>query len=127
MNISHIAIYTKNLEAMKSFYCRYFGGVSNAKYTNPVKGFESYFISFDSEPKLELMSKASIFKTAETEESLGITHIAFKLNSKQAVLDLTETLRAVGFVIACEPRTTGDGYFESLVLDPEGNRVEITA
>ena len=25
-----------------------------------------------------------------------------------------------------EPRTTGDGYYESVVLDPEGNRIEIT-
>lgn len=127
MNISHIAIYTKNLETMKSFYCHYFGGVSNAKYTNPVKRLESYFISFDSGAKLELMRKAEIFKPAETEERFGFTHIAFKQDSKQAVLDLTETLRADGFVIAGEPRTTGDGYFESLVLDPEGNRIEITA
>lgn len=127
MNISHIAIYTKNLEAMKSFYCRYFGGESNAKYTNVVKCFESYFISFDSGAKLELMSKAGIVKITKTEESLGIAHIAFKLDSVEAVLGLTETLRADGFVIAGEPRTTGDGCFESLVLDPEGNRVEITA
>jgi len=24
------------------------------------------------------------------------------------------------------PRHTGDGYFESVVLDPDGNRIEIT-
>lgn len=26
-----------------------------------------------------------------------------------------------------EPRTTGDGYYESVVLDPEGNYLEISA
>jgi lactoylglutathione lyase len=25
------------------------------------------------------------------------------------------------------PRRTGDGYYESVVLDPDGNRVEIAA
>lgn len=25
------------------------------------------------------------------------------------------------------PRTTGDGYYESCILDPEGNQIEITA
>jgi lactoylglutathione lyase len=24
------------------------------------------------------------------------------------------------------PRRTGDGYYESVVLDPEGNRLELT-
>jgi catechol 2,3-dioxygenase-like lactoylglutathione lyase family enzyme len=127
MKISHIAIYTKDLEAMKLFYTRYFNGVSNAKYVNPVKRFESYFISFGTGAKLEIMSKASIVKPAETEECLGITHIALKLESTKAVVDLTERLRKDGFIISEEPRTTGDGFFESLVLDPEGNRVEITA
>jgi len=27
--------------------------------------------------------------------------------------------------VISEPRTTGDGYYESVVLDPDGNRVEI--
>jgi lactoylglutathione lyase len=31
-----------------------------------------------------------------------------------------------GIQVIGEPRTTGDGYYESVVLDPEGNRVEVT-
>ena len=77
MNISHIAIYTKELEAMKSFYCHYFKGVSNTKYVNSVKEFESYFIQFDNGAKLELMSKRGITKPAETMEYTGFSHIAF--------------------------------------------------
>ncbi len=30
------------------------------------------------------------------------------------------------FEIAGAPRTTGDGYYESVVLDPEKNIIEIT-
>jgi catechol 2,3-dioxygenase-like lactoylglutathione lyase family enzyme len=127
MNIVHIAIWTKDLEAMRDFYIRYFNGESNDKYINPIKRFESYFISFESGAKLELMRKQSVDKPLDTEERLGITHIAFKLGSKEAVLSLTETLRSDGFKITGEPRTSGDGYFESVVLDVEGNRIELLA
>ena len=127
MNIAHIAIWTKDLEAMKDFYSKYFKGKSNEKYTNPIKGYESYFISFESGAQLELMRKQSVDKPLETEERLGITHIAFKLGTKDAVLALTETLRSDGFYVVGEPRTTGDGYFESVVLDVERNRIELLA
>jgi lactoylglutathione lyase len=127
MNIAHIAIWTKDLEAMKDFYCKYFMGKSNQKYTNPIKGFESYFISFESGTNLELMRKQTVNKPLDTEERLGITHIAFKLGSKDTVLSLTETLRSDGFCIVGEPRTSGDGYFESVIFDVEGNRIELLA
>jgi lactoylglutathione lyase len=32
-----------------------------------------------------------------------------------------------GYKCVSDPRRTGDGYFESVVLDPEGNRVEISS
>lgn len=127
MNIAHIAIWVNDLEAMKDFYSRYFKGESNEKYINPLKGFESYFISFESGAKLELMRKQSINKHVDIDERLGITHIAFKLGSKETVLSLTETLRSDGFRVIGEPRLTGDGYFESVVLDIEGNRIELLA
>jgi len=127
MRIAHIAIWTSDLDAMRAFYTRYFEGVSNEKYTNPVTKFESYFIRFEGLPTLELMSKPTVVKPLDTDERLGIAHIAFTLGSKEAVLALTETLRSDGFRIVGEPRTSGDGYFESVVLDVEGNRVELLA
>ena len=56
----------------------------------------------------------------------GLTHFALSVGSKQRVDELTEALRRDGYSIVGEPRTTGDGYYESVVLDPEGNRIEIT-
>ena len=116
MHISHIAIWTTRLEELRNFYITYFNGTSNEKYINPKKGFESYFISFDQGfASLEIMQREDI-----------TTHFSFSVGSKEAVLELTEQLRKDGFVIESEPRTTGDGYFESAILDPEGNIVEIT-
>jgi lactoylglutathione lyase len=50
-----------------------------------------------------------------------------KVGSKTEVDRLTETIGNDGFHVAGEPRTTGDGYYESVILDPDGNRVEIMA
>ena len=35
-------------------------------------------------------------------------------------------LREAGYPVLNGPRTTGDGYYESVVSDPEGNQIEIT-
>lgn len=124
MRIHHIAIWTFRLEEMKEFYTRYFQGTSNEKYVNPKKGFESYFIRFDDGAELELMSRADVQNVPTEDNRTGLTHFAFLIDSKEEVLRLTEELRAKGYTIAGEPRTSGDGYFESVVLDPDGNRVE---
>ena len=126
MHISHIAIWSTHLEELKNFYITYFNGTSHEKYINPKKGFESYFVSFDQGfASLEIMQRQDI-TTPALKDSLGLAHFSFSAGSKEAVLKLTERLRKDGFTIASAPRTTGDGYFESAILDPEGNIVEIT-
>lgn len=128
MKIEHIAIWVKDLEMMRSFYEKYFGAQSGNLYHNPKKNFRSYFLTFDSGCRLELMHKPEIAYRDDLrpEESLGIIHLAFSVGHKTHVDLLTEKLREHGFHIAGEPRTTGDGYYESVILDPEGNRIEIT-
>lgn len=128
MHIEHVAIWVADLEKMRQFYERYFNGRSNQKYINPSKGFRSYFISFDTGARLELMQRADIGENPNTaqQEHRGYAHLAMAVGGKTAVDHLTETLRQDGYTIIGEPRTTGDGYYESVVLDPEGNRIEIT-
>ena len=122
--IDHIAIWVEDLEKMREFYCKYFDGVSNQKYENRVKGFESYFISFDGATRIELMKRKDIEERIY-KEILGLAHLAFKMGSKEKVNELTEIFRKDGYKIIGEPRTTGDGYYESVILDPEGNRIEL--
>ena len=124
MKIHHIAIWTFRLEELREFYIRYFNGTSNEKYINPKKGFESYFIYFDDVAALELMSRTDVQNTPIEENKLGLTHFALSFQSKEDILRTTEQLRSDGYTIAGEPRTSGDGYFESVILDPDGNRVE---
>lgn len=127
MYINHIAIYTVNLEETREFYEKYFEAVSGEKYHNPKKNFTSYFLSFESGGRLELMHRPIIPGIEnKAPEHLGLTHFAISVGSKLKVDELTETLREDGFSIVGEARVTGDGYYESVVLDPEGNRIEIT-
>jgi lactoylglutathione lyase len=56
----------------------------------------------------------------------GLTHYAISVGSIEKVDQLTEQLRSDRYIIVGEPRATGDGYYESVILDPDGNRVEIT-
>lgn len=124
MKLHHIAIWTFRLEELKEFYIRFFGGRSNEKYINLKKGFESYFIYFAEGPSLELMSRIDVQKTPIEENKLGLTHLAFNFPNREEILRITELLRSEGYTIAGEPRTSGDGYFESVILDPDGNRIE---
>lgn len=127
MNIAHVAIYTANLELLRDFYVTYFKGKAGPLYENKATGFRSYFIRFDSGTALELMTKTSGLNQIQAAElNTGYSHLAFSVGDRAAVDKLTERLRRDCFTIVSEPRTTGDGYYESCVLDPDGNRVEIT-
>lgn len=125
MKIEHVAIWVKDIERMKEFYMHYFKAESNSLYVNEKKGFFSYFLTFSSGSRLELMQKVGIQEKAQNDQ-LGWIHIAFSVGSKEEVDTLTEKLREDGYTIKGEPRTTGDGYYESVIEDPEGNNVEIT-
>ncbi|MEO0896583.1 MAG: VOC family protein [Bacteroidota bacterium] len=128
-SIEHIAIWVKDLEKMRAFYESYFGANSGEKYHNPTKNFYSYFLSFEQGPRLELMNMPSIPENQMDiyEQFTGLIHFAISLGSEQAVDEMTEKIRREGLEIVGEPRWTGDGYYESVILDPEGNRVELTA
>ena len=125
MRIEHIAIWTQDLEGLRSFYERYFQAEAGPRYVNPAKQFESYFLRFSSGARLELMRKPEIAVRSGA-EALGYAHLAVSVGSEAEVNALTERLRADGHPIVGEARRTGDGYYESVVLDPDGNRIEIT-
>lgn len=128
MKIEHLAIWTNQLEELRSFYIKYFGAISNEKYHNPKKQFNSYFLSFDGGARLELMQMINIpgNKNDAMLQATGLAHFAMSVGSKEKVDEMTEQLRSDGFTIVGEPRWTGDGYYESVVFDPDRNRIEIT-
>lgn len=124
--MTHIAIYTPDLERSKAFYQQYFGARSNGKYRNE-SGFSSYFLTFASGARLEIMSHTELVDREIADKTKGISHFAFSVGGQDEVVALTGRITGDGYALLSPPRKTGDGYFESCVADPDGNRIEITA
>jgi lactoylglutathione lyase len=129
MRIEHIALWTKDLERCRRFYVTYFGAVAAEPYVNAHKGFESCFLSFTDGARIELMTSTALSPLVieSGAERMGLTHFAISLGSERLADELTRRLKHDGYPVLDGPRWTGDGCYESVVLDPEGNRIEITS
>ena len=125
MRIEHIALWVKELESMKDFYVKYFNVTPSVLYHNFNTGFKSYFLSFTDGSRLEIMTRESIDKQRSA-NTTGYVHIAISVGSREKVEELTERFRQDGYSIKSAPRVTGDGYYESVILDPENNELELT-
>ena len=124
VRIEHVALWTRDLERLRTFYERFFEARASAKYARP--GFESYFLAFEPGARLELMRSDAV-PDGVPAPATGLAHFAISVGSEERVDALTAELAADGHRVLDGPRRTGDGYYESVVLDPDGNRVEITA
>jgi lactoylglutathione lyase len=128
MTIDHVAIWTPRLEQLKDFYVRYFNGRSNEKYSNSETLFESYFVTFDSGTRIEIMHKPGIPENLNdpvNKQHNGLIHIAFGMETMKEVSDKALELAKDGFKIIRGPRRTGDGYWEFETTDPDNNRIEV--
>lgn len=119
-------MYVNDLEGARDFFIRYFEAASNEKYYNPQTGFQSYFLSFSDGARLEIMTKEDMAQGKKELVQSGYIHIAFSAGSRERVDMLTRQLKADGYQVVSGPRVTGDGYYESCILDSEGNQIEIT-
>ena len=126
--VEHVAVWTNDLERLRAFYERYFAARTGAAYRSATRaGFASYFLTFpDGGSRVELMSMPGLAATASA-PAVGYAHIALSVGSRADVETLTERMRLDGVRVVSPPRQTGDGYFESVVEDPDGNAIEIAA
>ena len=124
--MEHVALWCRDLERMRQFYQDLFGCAASAPYANAQTGFSSCFLSFPNGGRLELMRSAS-HDAPQDARHLGFAHLALSVGSPERVDEWTRQLESRGVAIESPPRRTGDGYYESVVLDPEGNRIEIVA
>ena len=126
MKIEHVALYVCDLEKAKDFFVEYLGVKTNDGYFNKKTGFRSYFLTFDSGARLEIMTRPEVVDSEKEPFQTGWAHLAFSLGSAEAVDKLTEKLSRAGFCVQSGPRTTGDGYYESAIVAIEQNIIELT-
>lgn len=126
MRIEHIALYVQDLEGAKDFFMRFFDAKPSAMYHNQKTTFKSYFLSFEDGARLEIMTRDDLSVRSPADKQTGFIHLCFALGSKEAVDAKTEQFRKSGFAVLSGPRTTGDGYYESVIEGVEGNLIEIT-
>lgn len=128
MRIEHLALWTDYLARARDFYVTYFGAVAGSGYRNDAKGFESVFLTFSDGARLEFMKTTTLAPVVieAGAQRMGLTHFAMSVGSEERVDALTQRLKDAGYPVLDGPRRTGDGYYESVVLDPDGNRIEIT-
>lgn len=128
MILEHVAIWTNDLERVKDYYEKFYGGRAGNKYRNESTGFESYFLTFESGARLEIMQRPGIPENRNDvvhAQHLGIIHLAFSVNTRKEVEEKAMQLAEHNYVILRGPRMTGDGYYEFETLDPDGNRLEV--
>jgi lactoylglutathione lyase len=125
MKVNHIALYVNDLEKMKAFYEKYFNAKSNKMYHNQKTGLKTYFLEFINGCRVEIMTKENLNDINKEINNTGYIHIAFSVGSKDTVDELTKRIENDGYKVISKPRTTGDGYYESCVVDPEDNQIEI--
>jgi lactoylglutathione lyase len=126
MKIEHVALWTDNLERSLNFYTKFFGAEHGPKYFNRIKQLETYFLSFGSGARLELMRKPQLDSSVNDNQSCGWVHVAFEVGSWEDFDAKAQNFRVAGYLLE-EPRWTGDGYYEAVAVDPDGNRIEIVS
>lgn len=124
--LEHVGVWVRDLDRVAAFYARHFGARVGDLYRNTARGFASRFVEFGAGARLELMTRTDVTER-EPRESLGLAHVAIVVGDEAAVDALAARLRAESVPVDSGPRRTGDGYYECVVRDPEGNRVEIAA
>lgn len=124
MKIDHIAVWTRDIDRLAAFWQAHFGCEIGPLYASARQaGFQSRFVVLPGGGRLELMSSPA-HEGPEVAGRIGLAHIALSLGGEAAV-DAAAARMAACLVAA--PRRTGDGYYEAVVADPDGNLIELTA
>ncbi len=117
--IEHAAAWVGDLERARAFYERWFKATAGPMYSSAKRDFKSYFLSLGPGSRLELMKSP--------EEASRPAHLAISVGSRAAVDRLVKEMEAAGVRIVSAARITGDGHYEAVIADTEGNLLEITS
>jgi lactoylglutathione lyase len=124
--IEHIALATSDVECLCDFY-RLLGAAALPPSTDPATGLRTCVLDFYG-VRLELYERPDRRKGAAGEMlAPGLMHLGFALGSADAVDELSRVIAEAGHRVLERPHRAGElGRYESVVSDPDGNRVKLT-
>ncbi|OJF96111.1 glyoxalase/bleomycin resistance/extradiol dioxygenase family protein [Pararhizobium antarcticum] len=126
MRIAHVALWTDDLDRLCAFWETTFDAIAGDRYESRNRpGFSSRFLTLKDGPSLEIMQGPWIAAPETMPERAGYAHIALSLGSRQAVDALADAAASKG-ILSSPARMTGDGFYEAVLRDPDGNLIEIT-
>ena len=124
MKLDHIAVWTRDIERLAAFWRDAFGCAVGPLYESRNQvGFRSRFVTLADGSRLELMSSPA-HAAPEAPDRVGLAHIALSLGGVEHV---DEAVRRLSAHLVAPPRWTGDGYYEAVFRDPDGNLIEVVA
>ncbi len=124
--IEHIALATNNAECLCDFYLQ-LGATASPFSTDPDTGLRKCVLDFCG-VRLELFERPGRRQGAVGDAPTpGLMHLGFALGSADAVDELSRVIATAGHRVLERPHRTGElGRYESVVLDPDGNRLKLT-
>lgn len=122
MKLHHIAFWSKDIEALIEFYRTYFGG--EVLFRHESGDFQCVFVKIFSGLTLEIMTRSKLCD-AVAEDRVGYSHFSIEVDSKDEVDRLTDYFIAHKIPMKKVKEQYDDGFYESAVLDPDGNIIEI--
>ncbi|MCY1289087.1 Glyoxalase/Bleomycin resistance protein/Dioxygenase superfamily protein [compost metagenome] len=127
MTITHVALWTHDLDKIAGFWSAFFGAEVGDVYESRRRpGFRSRFLTLGKGPAIEIMEGPWVAPGDPAElERAGFAHVALSLGSEQSVDAIAVRAEAEGILVA-KARWTGDGFYEAVLRDPDGNLIEIT-
>jgi len=123
--IDHIALVTGDLDRLCAFY-GLLGAAASAPSGASGPGARSCVLDFCG-IRLEVFERRGFRGHASgVGPSPGLLHLGFALGSADAVDELSRVLAAGGHRVLEQPHRDDLGSYESVVLDPDGNRLKLT-
>lgn len=124
--IAHVSIWSKDVEALRNFYTAYFECQVQDLYFHKTMLFKSYFLTFSSGAKLELLPSAVNLEKKTSNTERGFSQVSISVGSKNKLYKLYTALLSSETPLLRPPVKVDGGYYELVLLDPEQNRIAVT-
>ncbi len=126
MKIAHFALWTQQLDVEARFWVDFFAASINENTLARPTRLCLLFCYYRRRGGDRADDQAGLQQACADNNHTGWAHLALSVGGAEQVDAIAQRAGAAGILIS-PPRTTGDGYYEAVIADPDGNLIEIVA